>query len=900
MTSPEPTPTQTYSRHPHLWLASAFAFGAAVGGYFAMIGPVYFAAASVLLASLSFAFRERSIATALLLAAFLSAGAFGYTYEAASLSPVRVKAIYDLGIVPQADPVAVRGTLVGAVESGPTTAVLRIAATELTHRGEAMATEGDVRAFVPVDSDDARGDLERLGLRQGDEVIIECGLDRDERFLNPGVARRPELLDRQGIDAACTLKSPLLIERVAKGGGIAASVLAARGAAIERTAEIFSPQTAGILAAAMFGDRYYLDRETAEIFREGGTFHVLVISGLHITFIAGLLLYFTSRFVRSRVRQAAIVLPAVWIFSFSVGMEKPVTRAALMFSFIIIGRAMGQAGSMLNAAGACSLMLLAWRPSDVFDPSLLLTFASVFGIIATAVPLIEKLRAVGGWRPTREAPFPPSVPSIVRRFCEALYWSEAGWRIESGRNVWRTSLFKRPLVAGGVWERIRPTVRFVFEAVVVSASVQLWLLPLMAIYFHRIPVAGIVLNIWTGGLVAAMGVLAVPALLLGSIADVLAMPFVAAAEAASAAAVWGSRAVLGLGIGGLRMPVFSGAGVAIYFLYLVPVVALAVMLVRWDPFRIKPEPRPRTTVKRSLAAAAALMTLGLGYLIVFTPFSAPEPEDRLRVDVLDVGQGDAALITFPNGETMLIDAGGQVDYRTDAESDEDFEPDRARIGEMVVSEFLWQRGLSHIDHIVASHADSDHLQGLIDVARNFTIGRAYFAAAQSETGESQLLYAILAERGVAVERLSAGEVMEVGGVRVDVLYPGATTPPSLAENDRSLVLLLTYGERRFLFTGDIEAEAERLLLESGTELEADVVKVPHHGSRTSSTEAFVRAVRPRFAVIPVGRRSRFRHPDPQVVERWRAAGAETLTTGSRGTITFETDGQKIEVSVFLK
>ena len=250
MTSEAHTPTANFTRHPLLWLAAAFAFGAAVGGYFSAIGPVYVAAVSVLLATLAFAFRGRGIATVLLLAAFFSAGAFGYLYEAASLSPVRVKAIYDLGIVPQADPVAVRGKLVRAAEAGPSTAVLRIAATEITHRGQPIATEGDVRAFVPVDTDAARGDLEWLGLRQGDEVIIECGLDRDERFLNPGVARRPELLDRQGIDAACTLKSPLLIERVARGGGFAATVLAARGVAIERTAELFSPHTAGILAAA--------------------------------------------------------------------------------------------------------------------------------------------------------------------------------------------------------------------------------------------------------------------------------------------------------------------------------------------------------------------------------------------------------------------------------------------------------------------------------------------------------------------------------------------------------------------------------------------------------------------------------------------------------------------------
>jgi competence protein ComEC len=137
--------------------------------------------------------------------------------------------------------------------------------------------------------------------------------------------------------------------------------------------------------------------------------------------------------------------------------------------------------------------------------------------------------------------------------------------------------------------------------------------------------------------------------------------------------------------------------------------------------------------------------------------------------------------------------------------------------------------------------------------------------------------------------------MRFGDVDVSVLWPPAEGGGS--DNDNSVVLRISYGERTILLTGDIEKAAERAL--AGQDLKADVVKVPHHGSKTSSTENFVLATKPAFAIISVGRNSRFGHPHEQVVQRWQANGATVLTTGNYGTITVTTDGHKLDLKTFI-
>ena len=149
-------------------------------------------------------------------------------------------------------------------------------------------------------------------------------------------------------------------------------------------------------------------------------------------------------------------------------------------------------------------------------------------------------------------------------------------------------------------------------------------------------------------------------------------------------------------------------------------------------------------------------------------------------------------------------------------------------------------------------------------------------------------------RQVPLETISRGDELEIGGVRIQVVYPKPDpTRAAISDNDHSVVMRFIFGDRKILMTGDIERSAEMNILGMPEEVAADVIKVPHHGSRTSSTDQFVSSVHPSLAVISVGKRSIFGHPHREVVERWQNTGAEVLTTGNSGTISVSTDGRDL-------
>jgi competence protein ComEC len=286
----------------------------------------------------------------------------------------------------------------------------------------------------------------------------------------------------------------------------------------------------------------------------------------------------------------------------------------------------------------------------------------------------------------------------------------------------------------------------------------------------------------------------------------------------------------------------------------------------------------------------ATVQLLLLAVLLLHPLSSGRRGTNLRVDILDVGQGDAALVTMPDGTMLLVDGGGRPSFATATDT-------ARRIGETVVSEYLWWRGLSEIDYVLATHADADHIDGLNDVLKNFTVRAALVGRAPANDPEFAKFAQTIAETRTHLEIIHAGDVIRFGEVEVTVLWP----PPDGmgSDNNDSVVLRLRFGERSILLTGDIEKAAEQSLLTS-TQLKTDVVKVPHHGSKTSSTADFVHATKPAFAIISVGRNSMFGHPHKDVVDRWQANGATVLTTGNSGTITVTTNGHDLWLKTFIQ
>lgn len=261
--------------------------------------------------------------------------------------------------------------------------------------------------------------------------------------------------------------------------------------------------------------------------------------------------------------------------------------------------------------------------------------------------------------------------------------------------------------------------------------------------------------------------------------------------------------------------------------------------------------------------------------------------------MLDVGQGESIFLAFPDGQTMLVDGGGQPDF-----GDPNGPPSRREpldIGEVVVSPYLWSRSIQRLDILAVTHADADHLAGVPALLRNFAVNELWLGDGNLDP-EYDALARLARARGTFVRRIREGDRLSLGGASLDVLGP--SQPPAAKRNNRSLVLCLRYGRQGFLLTGDIEQEREQALLASGELGSCSILKVPHHGSRTSSHALFLRAARPIFAVISAGRDNLYGHPHEDVLARLRQVGARVLRTDREGLISVMTDGYRLTIDTY--
>lgn len=314
-----------------------------------------------------------------------------------------------------------------------------------------------------------------------------------------------------------------------------------------------------------------------------------------------------------------------------------------------------------------------------------------------------------------------------------------------------------------------------------------------------------------------------------------------------------------------------------YQLALCAVLAVASVLVEARPGAAA---RWRRVWMLSGAAALALLELATR--------RAGAPRGELRMTALAVGQGDATLIELPDGALMLVDGGGAPAGGADP-------------GARVVVPTLRARRRQHVDVMVLSHPHPDHFGGLLAVLRNVSVGELWDSGQGEVEGAGPVYRELIGEahrRGIPVRRPPelCGAPRALGGAKVHVLAPCPGFVPGRGANDNSLVLKVELGARSFLLTGDAEALAEESLLALGPQIAADVLKVGHHGSRTSTSAALLRAVAPRLATISCGTRNRFGHPAPDVSARLARAGVVAWRTDVSGSITIGTDGSSVRVS----
>ena len=265
---------------------------------------------------------------------------------------------------------------------------------------------------------------------------------------------------------------------------------------------------------------------------------------------------------------------------------------------------------------------------------------------------------------------------------------------------------------------------------------------------------------------------------------------------------------------------------------------------------------------------------------------------ELEVVFLDVGQGDGVFLRFPNGKTMVVDAGARSAH---------FDHGARRL-----LPFLRYYGVDRIDVVVASHPHNDHIGGLVALLEKVEVGHYLDSGQTYDSWTAKRLQTLIREQGICYHRVAAGDsLVGLGGVSGVVLHPtgkfvdsAGVSPHNL--NNGSVVLGLSYGAASLLLTGDIEEESDGAMLGWGRRLRADVLKVAHHGSRTSSRPLFIEAVAPRIAVVSVGFFNKFGHPAAGVMQHFEEAGVQVYRTDQYGAIVLRIDGEDVEVQTMLE
>jgi competence protein ComEC len=681
---------------------------------------------------------------------------------------------------------------------------------------------------------------DRIGeWRAGRRVRLPVTLRRASRYLDPGVPDHERELARRGTRLVGTAKSGALVEVLAPGGWVDELMSAARGfarRAITAGVGRWSPRSGAIVAAIVIGDRAGLDEELQRQLQDAGTYHVIAISGGNIAILAGLLLG-GFRLAGWLGRTAMVSsIAALLAYAALVGNGASVDRATLMAVVYFGARAADQRSRPLNALALVAAILVATDPLSVTDPAFLLTFGATLAILIV-VPVITKEKAATSAQIAKKTP-------------------------------------------GFAFSAISPVVSVLWSMFAASLAAEALLFPVGASIFSRITFAGLALNF-----------LAIPLMGVAQVAGMAVVPLAFVSPLAAAAAGW----IAHVGAAGLvwsaglvrfaPMVTYRVAPPSPFAMALYYAAAAVYGICRWHGL----VPSGLRGARRAVAPVAAVVAAGAAVWILADPRArlVSRGDGALHVTFVDVGQGDAALVVCPQGSTLIVDTGG-------LSSSSGFD-----IGDRVVAPVVRDAGIRRIDVLALTHGDPDHIGGAAAILREFRPRQVWEGIPVPRADALTRLRVAAQSAGARWANVYRGDRIDIDGVEVIARHPGrADWERQKVRNDDSLVLELRWREVSFVLTGDIGTPVEGGVAAAIAPARLRVVKIPHHGSLTSSSAAFLAALHPQIAVASAGRANHFGHPVPDVLDRYRAIGAEVFRTDQDGAVTMSTDGRAIVVHTF--
>jgi competence protein ComEC len=772
-----------------------------------------------------------------------------------------------------------RWDIIGTIDSQPQLNnnrirfILRVSSLEDGH--QALAVTGNLRVT-------AVGDLPQIGL--GDKIRLKSRIRLITNFKNPGGFDYRKYMAFKGILVTAYVRvDRLTVINHHHASDFFEFIDNARNTysdLIDRSADI---DARAVLKALIIGDRGQISPKIRQAFNRAGVGHLLAISGLHIGIVATVaFVFFQALMVRfklllwragTRKTAALFSLLPVFVYGAIAGFSPSTQRAVIMVAVFLLTFLFESEHDPLNSLFLAALLILVADPPSLFSISFQLSFTAVFAIIYGLA-----------WVQKR-----PAQPETTLK---------AGWFLR----------LKRKLVSF-----------FLVSFFAICGS-----LPLVAYYFNQVSLVGLAANFIV---VPLIGFITIPLGLVALFILPLSITLASWCIKAGALILTYALAVVNF-FAGLPFAAVKTVSPSLLEIVCFYVLGWALLhLRRFEPIAAKTPQTASGSVNRSipidanqplqagrtglrprlkipfgrrsndlwsgtwagLAVVLVVLTLALdtGYWL-YQRFWHTD----LRVTVIDVGHGSASLLELPGGHTILVDGGGFADNST------------FNVGERIIAPFLWRKKIRTVDTLILSHPESDHLNGLIYIARHFNVRNVWTNNESRNTvGYAKFMEVIACEN----IPLPAFEDMprrhRIDDVELNFLYP----PPNFLKlrktqkwrnaNNNSLVVKVSLKSISFLFPGDIMAEAEEELVHlAGNRLFSTVLIAPHHGSKTSSSKIFLNAVNPEVIVVSSGRSNQFKLPHPAILKRYETRGCQIWRTNADGAIRLSTDGRDLLVN----
>jgi competence protein ComEC len=661
----------------------------------------------------------------------------------------------------------------------------------------------------------------------GDQISVKTRLRPLTSFRNPGGFDYAMYLKRQDIQARGTIDRPEELKRIKSGGNpILRRIYLWREEIRLAMVRSLSADAAAILQAMIIGESGFITPAIREAFMISGTTHILSISGSHLSLVA--LVVFSSTLWLIRHLPAGLILRTGRMVH-SRPLASMVTIPPVVFYALLAG---GQIATVRSLMMILVYLGSLWLMRN-HDPLNALAMASL------AV-------TIGDPQAIYDISFQLSYGAVLAMILAVRITGKAD-----------SSLLDVAARSQSIWIKLKMVF---FITVVAGLSTA----PLVAFHFNQFNWVGLISNLLVTPLV---GILVVPLGLISAVTVIanhsIHFPL---------AELHNTVILLLMNI----VEAFSRLPWAELRVPSPPVIVISLWYVAaWFSFLSGSSYRNRTVM------VVLCLTLTLPWIV---RLGSMQQDRYLRLTFLDVGQGDAALIQFPSGRTMLIDGGvrhGNFD-----------------VGRLTLAPYLWDQSINRIDYLVMTHPQADHAGGLVYVLQKFQVGEIWTNGASKHAEFFNDFTRAASHRGFPIQTTSsASPPVDVDDAFVMVLHPGEQSA-GLKDNDRSLVMKVQHGKHSVLFTGDIEARAERELLHWADLLESTVIKVPHHGSRSSIEPAFLIQVCPRIAVISAGTLNSFGHPSPETLAAYHLLGSRIYRTDRDGVVIFITDGEQLRVMTY--